>query len=200
MSLKIYCTQSICKLTPCQYFPCCWIWLFFNKSCLSISFFEWNSKIYLPIGKTFDNQQHASPYECEEGEYLQLWLALPLPLPLLLPLPLSLSPKTHFVNISQACQFLVCLPISVMLMAHNKHNWKLSGTWNWVWRGAVYYYYTQVCTIGRYDFGFFWNFNTGKQILPCVIETWRYDYILGSGGRVETPRQTTLGCEKSYNG
>ena len=28
--------------------------------------------------------------------------------------------------------------------------------------------------LGRYDFGFFWNFNTGKQILPCVIETQRF--------------------------
>ena len=25
--------------------------------------------------------------------------------------------------------------------------------------------------LGRDDFGFFLNFNTGKQILPCVIET-----------------------------
>ena len=52
-------------------------------------------------------------------------------------------------------------------------------------------------TLGRYDLGFFWNFNTGKQILPCVIETRRYGCIRGSGGRVETPRRTTLGCEKN---
>ena len=40
------------------------------------------------------------------------------------------------------------------------------------------------CRVGRYDFGLFFNFNTGKQILPCVIETRRYGYILGSGGHV----------------
>ena len=50
---------------------------------------------------------------------------------------------------------------------------------------------------GRDDFGLFWNFNTGKQIPPCVIETRRYGYILGSGGRVETPRHTSLVGEKS---
>ena len=54
--------------------------------------------------------------------------------------------------------------------------------------------------VGRYDFGFFWNINTGKQILPCVTETQRYGCIRGSVGRVQTPRSTTLGCEKSYNG
>ena len=54
--------------------------------------------------------------------------------------------------------------------------------------------------LGRYDFGFFWNFNTGKQILPCVTETRRYGPIRDSEGRVETPHETTLGCEKSYNG
>ena len=59
--------------------------------------------------------------------------------------------------------------------------------------------YTQH-TLGRYDFGFFWNFNTGKQILPCVTETRRYGPIRNSEGRVETPHETTLGCEKSYNG
>ena len=37
---------------------------------------------------------------------------------------------------------------------------------------------------GRYDFGFSWNLNTGKQILLCVMETRRYGYILGSGGRL----------------
>ena len=56
------------------------------------------------------------------------------------------------------------------------------------------------CALGRYDFGFFWNFNTGKQILPCVTETRRYGPIRDSEGRVETPHETTLGCEKSYNG
>ena len=51
--------------------------------------------------------------------------------------------------------------------------------------------------VGRYDFGFFWSFNTGKQIFLCVIETQRYGYILGSGGRVETPCHTPLVGEKS---
>ena len=51
--------------------------------------------------------------------------------------------------------------------------------------------------IGRDDFGLFWNFNTGKQIPPCVTETRRYGYILGSGGCVETPRHTPLVGEKS---
>ena len=55
-------------------------------------------------------------------------------------------------------------------------------------------------TLGRYDFGFFWTINTGKQNLPCVTETQRYGCIRGSVGRVQTPRSTTLGCEKSYNG
>ena len=31
--------------------------------------------------------------------------------------------------------------------------------------------------IGRYDFGLFLNFITGKQGLLCVTETWRYGYI-----------------------
>ena len=31
--------------------------------------------------------------------------------------------------------------------------------------------------VGRYDFGLFWNFNTGKQILPFVIETKRFGTI-----------------------
>ena len=51
--------------------------------------------------------------------------------------------------------------------------------------------------VGRDDFGLFWNFTTGKQIPSCVTETWRYGYILGSGGRVETPRHTPLVGEKS---
>ena len=40
--------------------------------------------------------------------------------------------------------------------------------------------------VGRDDFQFFWNFITAIQILPCVIETWRYGYIRDSGGCVET--------------
>ena len=36
--------------------------------------------------------------------------------------------------------------------------------------------------LGRYDFGFFWNFNTGKQILTCVTETQRYGHIRDSEG------------------
>ena len=54
--------------------------------------------------------------------------------------------------------------------------------------------------IGRYDFGLFWNFITGKQGLLCVTETWRYGYIRDYGDRVETPHGTTIGCEKSSNG
>ena len=55
-------------------------------------------------------------------------------------------------------------------------------------------------TIGRYDFGLFWNFITGKQGLLCVTETWRYGYKRDYGDRVETPHGTTIGCEKSSNG
>ena len=54
--------------------------------------------------------------------------------------------------------------------------------------------------IGRYDFGLFLNFITGKQGLLCVTETWRYGYIRDYGDRVETPHGTTIGCEKSSNG
>ena len=36
------------------------------------------------------------------------------------------------------------------------------------------------CWVGRDDFHFFWNFITAIQILPCVIETQRYGYILVS--------------------
>ena len=55
-------------------------------------------------------------------------------------------------------------------------------------------------TIGRYDFGLFLNFITGKQGLLCVTETWRYGYIRDYGDRVETPHKTTIGGEKSSNG
>ena len=51
------------------------------------------------------------------------------------------------------------------------------------------------CLIGRYDFGLFLNFITGKQGLLCVTETWRYGYIRDYGDRVETPHGTTIGCE-----
>ena len=44
--------------------------------------------------------------------------------------------------------------------------------------------YSVLATIGRYDFGLFWNFNTGKQILPCVIETKRFGLIWGHVGGV----------------
>ena len=54
--------------------------------------------------------------------------------------------------------------------------------------------------LGRYDFGLFLNFITGKQGLLCVTETWRYGYIRDYGDRVETPHGTTIGCEKSSNG
>ena len=56
------------------------------------------------------------------------------------------------------------------------------------------------CTLGRYDFGLFLNFITGKQGLLCVTETWRYGYIRDYVDRVETPHGTTIGCEKSSNG
>ena len=55
-------------------------------------------------------------------------------------------------------------------------------------------------SLGRYDFGLFWNFITGKQGLLCVTETWRYGYKRDYGDRVETPHGTTIGCEKSSNG
>ena len=55
-------------------------------------------------------------------------------------------------------------------------------------------------SLGRYDFGLFLNFITGKQGLLCVTETWRYGYIRDYGDRVETPHGTTIGCEKSSNG
>ena len=54
--------------------------------------------------------------------------------------------------------------------------------------------------IGRYDFGLFLNFITGKQGLLCVTETWRYGNIRDYGDHVETPHGTTIGCEKSSNG
>ena len=59
---------------------------------------------------------------------------------------------------------------------------------------------SMLCSLGRDDFRFFWNFITAFQILPCVIETRRYGYIRDSGSRVETPHGPTIGCEKSYNG
>ena len=54
--------------------------------------------------------------------------------------------------------------------------------------------------LGRYDFGLFLNFITGKQGLLCDTETWMYGYIRDYGDRVETPHGTTIGCEKSSNG
>ena len=35
---------------------------------------------------------------------------------------------------------------------------------------------------------------------PCVIKTQRYGYIRDSGGSVESPHRTIIGCEKSQNG
>ena len=38
--------------------------------------------------------------------------------------------------------------------------------------------------VGRYGFGLFWNFNTGKQILPCVTKTKKFGLIGGYVGGV----------------
>ena len=35
---------------------------------------------------------------------------------------------------------------------------------------------------------------------PCVIKTQRYGYIWDSGGSLESPHRTIIGCEKSQNG
>ena len=35
---------------------------------------------------------------------------------------------------------------------------------------------------------------------PCVIKTQWYGYIQDSGGSVESPHRTIIGCEKSQNG
>ena len=41
-----------------------------------------------------------------------------------------------------------------------------------------------ISTLGRYDFGLFLNFNSGKQILPCVVETKKFGLIWGHVGGV----------------